>query len=186
MSIDYAILGLLSWKPFSGYDLKKIIAESEVYYWSGNNNQIYKSLVALHKEQLVTQEVRVQESLPAKKLYTITEQGRAALRDWVRSIPALPEIRSTFLIQLAWADALSGDELDALLALYEEEIAVQLRMQDVRASFRVPEAPGRTPRECYLWEQITGHQASYYRRELEWVRSLRANLRDRFEYGRSN
>ena len=46
MSIEYAILGLLSWKPFSGYDLKKIIAESEVYYWSGNNNQIYNSLVA--------------------------------------------------------------------------------------------------------------------------------------------
>ena len=180
MSIDYAILGLLSWKPFSGYDLKKIIAESDVYYWSGNNNQIYKSLVALHKDQLVTQQVQYQESLPAKKLYTITEKGRVALRDWVRSIPALPEIHNTFLVQLAWADTLSSDELDALLALYEEEIAVQLRMQDARDGLLTPEAPNRTPRERYLWEQITEHQASAYRREMEWVRSLRTNLRDRF------
>lgn len=180
MSIDYAILGLLSWKPFSGYDLKKIIAESEVYYWSGNNNQIYKSLVALHSEQLVSQEVQYQASLPAKKLYTITDKGRAALRDWVRSIPALPEIHNTFLVQLAWADALSGDELDALLAIYEEELAVQLRMQDARAGLGAPEAPNRTPRERYLWEQITKHQASSYPREMEWVRSLRNDLRNRF------
>jgi hypothetical protein len=33
MSIDYAILGLLSWK-FSAVMILKIIAESDVYYWS--------------------------------------------------------------------------------------------------------------------------------------------------------
>ena len=179
MSIEYAILGLLSWKPFSGYDLKKVIAESEVYYWSGNNNQIYNSLVALHKAGLVTQEVQVQESLPARKVYTVTEQGRAALRDWVRSAPALPEFRSTFLVQLAWADALDGDELDALLAQYEEEVAVQVRMQAVRAGSE-PEAPNRTPRERYLWQQITANRADAYQHELEWVRRLRAGLREKF------
>jgi DNA-binding PadR family transcriptional regulator len=62
LSIEYAILGLLSWKPFSGYDLKKIIAESDVYYWSGNNNQIYNRMVSLHKQGLVTQEVLPQSS----------------------------------------------------------------------------------------------------------------------------
>jgi PadR family transcriptional regulator, regulatory protein AphA len=181
LSIEYAILGLLSWKPFSGYDLKKVIAESDVYYWSGNNNQIYNSLVALHKQGLVSQEVQYQESLPAKKLYTITEQGQAAFRDWVRSSPELPELRSTFLVQLAWADALPADELDALLAQYEEEIAVQLRMQAARPGSRAAEAPNRTPRERYLWEKITEHQVAIYRHELEWVQSLRAGLGDLFE-----
>jgi len=180
MSIEYAILGLLSWKPFSGYDLKKIIAESEIYYWSGNNNQIYRSLVVLHKSGLVTQEVQVQESLPARKVYTITEKGRAALRDWVRSLPALPEMRSTFFIKLAWADALSPGELDALLAQYEDEIAVQIRMQEARAGIQPAEAPIRTPRERFLWEQITKHRASFYRRELEWIRKLSDDLRERF------
>ena len=42
MTIKYAILGLLSWKPFSGYDLKKIFVDSASLYWSGNNNQIYR------------------------------------------------------------------------------------------------------------------------------------------------
>ena len=44
MTLEYAILGLLSWKPFSGYDLKKIFSDSPIYYWSGNNNQIYRTL----------------------------------------------------------------------------------------------------------------------------------------------
>ena len=44
MIIDYAILGLLSWKPLTGYDVKRVMQDSPFLYWSGNNNQIYKAL----------------------------------------------------------------------------------------------------------------------------------------------
>src|SRR5512146_1518055 len=98
MDIQYAILGLLSWKSLSGYDLKKIISGSDLFYWSGNNNQIYNSLILLHKQGLVSQQVLQQESLPAKKIYTITDTGRAALRGWLLSNPELPELRNNFLI----------------------------------------------------------------------------------------
>jgi PadR family transcriptional regulator, regulatory protein AphA len=178
--IEYAILALLSWKPFSGYDLKKLIAESEVYYWSGNNNQIYNSLVGLHKAGLVDQEVQPQESLPARKVYTITAAGQAALHAWVRSSPALPEFRSTFLVQLAWADQLAPQELDALLGQYEQELALQVRMQAARAGRESPEAPGRSSRERYLWQQVQQHQQSVFQHEWDWVRGLRAGLNQRF------
>ena len=104
MSIKYAILGLLSWRPMSGYDLKKIIAESMSFYWSGNNNQIYKTLVQLHTEGLVDIEVQQQENYPARKEYKISERGAAELRTWVLSAPELTQFRNTFLIQLAWGD----------------------------------------------------------------------------------
>ena len=45
MAIEYAILGLLSWRPFSGYELRKFFSESVALYWSGNNNQVYPTLV---------------------------------------------------------------------------------------------------------------------------------------------
>ena len=111
MDIQYAILGLLSWQPFSGYDLKKIIAESELFYWSGNNNQIYNCLIALHKEGQVTQEVRYQESLPAKKVYSLTETGRERLRSWLQSSPELPELHGLVLA------AAQGGRLDDLRRL---------------------------------------------------------------------
>ena len=75
MNLRDTILGLLSWKPASGYDLKRIISESDIFYWSGNNNQIYKSLLELQKEGLVSYQVQLQDSLPAKKIYSITAQG---------------------------------------------------------------------------------------------------------------
>ena len=58
MNIRYAILGFLSWKPLSGYDLKKMFVESVFIYWSGNNNQIYKELIQLTREEMVTNEIK--------------------------------------------------------------------------------------------------------------------------------
>ena len=40
MTIKYAMLGFLSWRPLAGYDIKKLMVDSPVLYWSGNNNQI--------------------------------------------------------------------------------------------------------------------------------------------------
>ncbi len=177
MDIQYAILGLLNGQPLSGYDLKKIIAESDLFYWSGNNNQIYNSLVHLHKQGLVTQQVQYQESLPAKKIYTITEQGRNELRHWLLSDPELPELRSSFLIQLALAGALSPEQLDLLLGKYEEEVSIQLRMRQAQAA-RMPAHPSHSPRQQYLWEKISANMTGIYQYELDWVREVRKGLRD--------
>jgi PadR family transcriptional regulator AphA len=175
MDIRLTILGFLDWKPLSGYDLKKMIARSDLFYWSGNNNQIYTALIQLHKEELVTQQVELQESLPAKKIYTITEKGRAEFSQWLLSAPELPEIQNNFLIQLAWTDSLSDTELDGLLERYEEEIGVQMKMRAAQAA-RAGDRPGRTPREKFLWRRIDENLMNVYRNELDWVRLLRGQL----------
>ncbi len=190
MSIEHAILGLLSWQPMSGYDLKKIFEEASILYWSGNNNEIYRTLVKLHEEGLVTREVQPQESLPARKVYTITAPGRARLKSWVGSTPEPPQLRHTFLIQLAWADSLAPGELAELLARYEEEVQTLWLM--ARNQSRPPEAalvPGartgfldaaqaRTPREALLWQRIQEHEAAFFENELKWVRGLREELEE--------
>jgi PadR family transcriptional regulator AphA len=175
MDIRYTILGFLDWKPLSGYNLKKMIARSDLFYWSGNNNQIYTALILLHKEELVTQQVELQKSLPARKIYTITEKGRAEFRRWLLSAPELPEIQNNFLIQLAWSDCLSETELDGLLERYEEEIGVQLKMREAQAA-RSGDHPGRSPREKFLWRRIDENLVDVYRNELDWVRQLRGQL----------
>lgn len=179
MTIGYAILGLLSWKPLSGYDLKKLISESDLFYWSGNNNQIYNSLVRLHQDSFVTQQVQPQESRPPRKIYSITEKGREALRKWVQSNVELPELRNTFLIQLAWADQLTGQEIDALLGRYEEELEDRLRIQQEKAR-RGGAAPLRTEREAFLWEKISENMRVGVQNELDWTRQVRKELRERW------
>ena len=172
MDLRAAILGLLSWKAASGYDLKRIISESEVFYWSGNNNQIYKSLLELQKEGLVTYQVQLQESLPAKKIYSITEQGLAALHQSLLAAPEAPELQKSFLVQLAWADSLSEAEILQLLSQYEDEIDNRLRMHQYQAA-RPGSSPGRSKREQYLWKRIADNLVSACQTELDWVRKTR-------------
>jgi DNA-binding PadR family transcriptional regulator len=181
MSIRSAILGFLSWKPFTGYELKKIFADALSFHWSGNNNQIYGSLVELHKSGSVSIEVRQQEKLPAKKVYTITDEGRAELREWLLSEPELPILRSPAHIQLAWAACLSGEELDAMLASYERLLADQalmcremIRRNSVAGDYTEPR---RSERERLIWHCIDENQAAFYEHELAWARELRAKIR---------
>jgi DNA-binding PadR family transcriptional regulator len=178
MDIQFAILGLLSWQPWSGYDLKKMISDSDLFYWSGANNQIYHSLVQLHQEELVTQYVQVQEQLPAKKIYSITEKGRAALRQALSVEPELPDFRNAFLIQLAWTEPLSDEELDALLGRYEAEMEVQLKMRQMQAR-RPAISPARSERERFVWSKIDENLVAVYQHELDWVRDLRGGLKSR-------
>lgn len=175
MTLDYAILGLLSWQPFNGYDLKKVFEESPVYYWSGNNNQIYRTLLDLFRDGLVSREVIPQPDLPARKVYTITEQGIVLLKQWVQRTPDLPQRKHAFLLQLGWADQLSGAELDELLTQYEEEMQALALIARANTS-NSPHHPARTPREALLWQHISDNWCQFYENEVTWVRDLRSQL----------
>jgi DNA-binding PadR family transcriptional regulator len=183
MSIKYAILGYLSWRPFSGYDLKKLIADSVAFHWTGNNSQIYTTLVELHRDGLVTQELQPQEHYPTRKVYTITDRGRADLRAWLLTTPEPPQLRHVFLTQLAWADCLETQELDALLAKYEAEVQMQLLMAQEQVR-RGSLSPARTLREAYLWQILAENRIGFYEHELAWAQRARNALASgRFEPG---
>lgn len=175
MAVKFAILGLLSWRPFSGYELRKFFSESVALYWSGNSNQVYPTLVQLHKDGLVEVEVRQQGNYPPSKVYSLTKIGEAALREWITADPTVPQSRNAFLTQLAWADRLDGAELGSLIDRYEHEIQMKLLMQRELIR-RGAEGPRRTPRETLLWTMIGEHDCDLYEAELNWVDRLRAGL----------
>jgi len=190
MSIELAILGLLNLRPLTGYDIKKMFAGSAVIYWSGNNNQIYTTLVKLHENELVTVEVELHADRPSRKIYSITAKGQAELKKWLLSEPEPPQLKNSFLIQLAWADQLSPDELDTLLGKYESEMRMQVSMLRTQERQRnispsgtlrdayINLALARTVREAKLWNMIQENWISFYENELKWVRKLRQGLQD--------
>ncbi|WP_242220247.1 PadR family transcriptional regulator [Bacillus cereus group sp. BfR-BA-01380] len=44
MSIRYALLGLLSKKEQTGYDLHHTFQEQLIYFWNSGHSQVYKEL----------------------------------------------------------------------------------------------------------------------------------------------
>lgn len=190
MTIKYAILGLLSLRPLTGYDIKKMFAGSDMVYWSGNNNQIYTTLVKLHENGLVSLEVELHSDSPSRKIYSITAKGQAELKIWLLSEPEPPQLKNAFLIQLAWADQLTPDELETLLGTYESGMQTQVSMLRMQAQQRnispsgtprdayINIALARTPREARLWSMIQENWISFYENEVKWVRKLRQQLQN--------
>ena len=175
MTIEYAVLGFLSWRSLSGYDLKKLFSDSSAIYWSGNSNQIYRALVKLHEQGWVSKEIEYQEERPNRKMYTITEEGREALQGWLKNAPELPQYRHSFLVQLTWADLLEADELETLLSQYEAELQIQVQMVTEKGRRGTDPQP-RTPREAVLWQMILENEIEFYQHEIDWTNRLRKAL----------
>ena len=95
-----AILGFLTWKPMSGYDIKKFVDQSISNFWSESYGQIYPILKRLAAEGLARQSVAETAGGRSQHLYSITEVGRAELRRWLAE-PAEPDrVRNELLLKL--------------------------------------------------------------------------------------
>ena len=175
MSIKYVVLGYLSWRPMTGYDIKKMIADSETLPWSANNNQIYKSLVALHNADWVIKTIENQDGAPNRHVYSITPAGQQALKDWVLTLPETPDIKNAFFHQLMWADGVATAELDQLFEAYLNAVGEKLFFIRVQADER-KNMPGRTKREMLLWDQMHSNWIAHYELELKWIRHMRQRL----------
>ena len=161
----------------TGYDVKKLIADSETLPWSANNNQIYRALVQLHKDEWATKTIKNQIGAPNRHVYSITDEGIQALRKWVRSEPEPPHTKKSFLYQLMWADCLESEEMDELFEAYLNAVGEKLFFIRVQADEK-PNMPERSPRERYLWEMIQKNLIVQYEVELNWIRQMRQELLD--------
>ena len=79
----YALLGILSMCPGSGYDIKKFMEQSTSNFWSESYGQIYPILKQLVEEGLATSHTEKQEGKPERYVYTLTDKGLEVLRHWL-------------------------------------------------------------------------------------------------------
>lgn len=110
--ITYAILGLLEFGgPQSGYDLKRLFDHLLSAMWAAAQSQIYKELRRMQALKWVTMRREEQETRPARKLYSITDEGRTALRAWLAQPPAVFQLRDELLLKLLFGSAASPADL---------------------------------------------------------------------------
>lgn len=79
----FAILGLLSWKPMSGYDIKKIVDIGLSHFWNENYGQIYPSLEQLVSDGLLLKNTDTKAGKRKRNAYTLTDEGAEAFKDWI-------------------------------------------------------------------------------------------------------
>jgi len=127
----YAVLGMLSAAPRSGYDIKKAVDGSIAHFWSESFGQIYPILRQLAADGLVVRRHQTQRGKPDRHLYSITPRGLDRLRAWLATPARAETFRSELLLKLFLGRlvpaAVSRDHVaefrkrqDALLHTYAE------------------------------------------------------------------
>ena len=122
MSLKHALLGFLNYGPHTGYELKKVFDISVAHFWNAELSQIYPSLKALEAEGLVDMNVEVQADRPNRKVYSITDDGRRELIEWL-GIPAeSDQVREPLLVKLFFGSSLARKDLLAVLQKRAEDL----------------------------------------------------------------
>lgn len=122
----YAILGLLSHTPMTGYDIKKRIDSTLKYFWSASFGSIYPSLNEMEQRNLVKKEALPNEKGREKFVYEITNEGRDYLRSWLLEPDVRDELRYETLLKLFFGNEAgketSLDRIEAFRQKYEAEL----------------------------------------------------------------
>jgi len=141
MSIRHAILGLLSEQQMHGYRLKGVFAERVSPLWGLTTGQVYQSLAALERTGLVESRGERAGRRPARRVYAVTERGRAELDAWLQRPPssASRPFREDLLIRLLFLR--SGDTKALLESLARQEHEATLDLARVARLRSDPSAP---------------------------------------------
>lgn len=179
MSLDYAILGFLNYHPYTGYDLKKIFDTSIRHFWPADQSQIYRTLSKLTESGWAEMEKVAQDDRPDRKVYSITEAGRAELRSWLAGPPPMGEPRSASLIQIFFSGQLTNEEILAKFEGYAAIMRAILAQYDqVEGQLGPFEQEITSPREHFFWMLTLENGIRNMLANLAWAESVIERLKN--------
>ena len=113
MALGDAILVCLTERPMTGYELAKTFDASIGYFWRADHQQIYRELARLRDRGHIQGREVVQSGKPNKLVYTLTSEGRVALRHWAARPSSPSSIKDDLLVRLYALDSVDIDPLRA-------------------------------------------------------------------------
>src|SRR5919198_5793494 len=103
-STAYVILGMLGWRPMSGYEIKSLVDKSTRLFWAASYGQIYPELRRLSAAGLIEGKASPQGGR-RRDVYRLTPAGRKELQGWLGVDADVFELRDEGLLKLFFAEA---------------------------------------------------------------------------------
>lgn len=130
----YALMGILSVCPGSGYDIKRFMEHSTSNFWSESYGQIYPMLKKLVDEGLTISHAEKQVGKPERYIYTLTDRGREDLQRWlVEPVEAAPE-RNELLLKLLFGQQVSiSDNIEHVRRYRQLNVELLEKYQGIEA-----------------------------------------------------
>ena len=174
-SSRFAVLGMLTLEPMSGYEIKRRIADSVAHFWAESYGQLYPTLAALASEGLVERRTESQAGRPERHVYSITGAGREALQDWLTAPPQRQRPRNELLLKLFFARSAPPEvalaHLEGMRRHSEQEVA---QFRAIERELR--KAPADDP-DARFWRISLRYGLLRSQAAVEWAEESIAALR---------
>lgn len=167
------LIGYIALRPQSGYSLKQLFATTPANVYRPSPGALYPALRRLVNAGLLSAEDEVSRGQRARRLYRLTEAGRAAHQAWLREPVdkgAVPNDLGLHLMRFAMMQD-TVERAYVLEFLRDLEEGLAMFIERVRSHLATEIEPGRTHAVLALEHGIAVHQAS-----LDWAREARDRL----------
>lgn len=120
-------LAILSLGDATGYEIRKEVVEGPFrYFGEASFGSIYPALNRLTGEGLLTLRHEAQEGKPDRKVYSITDAGRAALVEELATPHNADTYKSPFLLMALFAPLLGAEVMRAAIARQKDYLNAEL------------------------------------------------------------
>ena len=173
MSLRYGLLGILYVESMTGYQLDKEFKEAYDYIWRSNTSQIYSELGKMEQDGWLTSVRIIQDEKPNRRVYSITEKGRAELLEWLSNpevdVKATLTAKNAFMLRVVFAGYM--DKEDALKLLHS--------FRNLKLSYNTPligireaidrDEPNYDSNLTMFWKIAVLHGEIMNEASLKWV-----------------
>lgn len=171
--LKYALLGFLNYQALTGYDLKRIMSMSTSNFWHADLSQIYKTLKALEADGAIQSAVQAQDDRPDRRVYAITEAGRADLRAWLAApLTEMTSLKETLLLKMFFSAQLDRETVLAQLRFQRELHRQALRVYAGQTTDDIANNAaflGATPRDAQFWDMTRRAGVLYEEMYIRWL-----------------
>ena len=175
-STDFALLGLLSIEPMSGYDIRRNFQESLNFFWNESYGQIYPALKRLLARNFITAVAGRQNGRRERRAYTITAKGRAHLRRWLAQPARKQPIRDELLLKIFLGRlAPPGACVEHIRRLRREQEELLASYQEIKRRVGIERA-GHP--HAQFWYLTLKHGIAMRRARIRWCEETLAALQE--------
>lgn len=167
MDVRTICLGLLTRADATGYEIKKLFEEDGFgHFAEASFGSIYPALSRLTEEGLVSVREESQEKRPDRKVYSITDKGRARFLEVLNRPVQEDRNRSAFAFAMLFSHLLPRERVLALLESYISDKEARLARLNART------AEAQTAGEHF----VNGLGQTIYAAMLDYLRAHRSGL----------
>ena len=170
MSLSYGILGFLTYGSMTGYDLAKSFASSLQFFWHAQTSQVYLELGKLEEKGFVKSERVLQTEKPNKRLYTITDKGRAEFLGWLcgQNEDISKGSKNIFLMKVFFSGSRPTDQSAAMFRQFAEHCRERLKAME-EIPVRIEKSGASQPEEALFWAFTADYGTRYLNMCIDWA-----------------